>query len=280
MAKVNQCSMSPEYVEQQLNSTLDSADPIRAESLVRLRRTREVKLKGQEREKIRLTAKLGENHPRVQSLQTKVEQNKVYVRTLKVESARAQTEAPVVESDSWVVHGRVLNKELAPVPGMKVALYDKGGCPIQTCGREYTDNTGYFKLTIKNVSSDPADSTTGNEPMDGFIYVIDSNNVTIHEDKRPLPIVAGQVQYIEIILDGGGVVGTPIPDTGRPTQTGTRYLGNSNSKELHDLKNQQPGCQIDEIKTDHRVNFKTQKEALALGYDYCAYCFGKDKSKR
>jgi hypothetical protein len=300
MAKANQCSISPEQAEQQLNSTLDSADPLRAQSLVRLRRTREVKLKGQEREKIRLTAKLGENHTRVQSLQTKVDQNKVFIRTLRVESDRAQTEAPVVESDSWLVHGRVLNDRLEAVPGMKAALYDRSGCPIQTCGSEITDKTGYFKLTIKNVadgaqataatnenivddaraaaaintniSDDAGDTAATNENMDGFLYVLDKDDVTVHRDKRPLAILAGQAQYLEVVLDDG--------DVDRPTQPKTRYLGNSNSRELHDLNNQKPACQIDEIRVDHRINFKTQKEAVAMGYDYCAYCFGKEKSKR
>ena len=39
-------------------------------------------------------------------------------------------------------------------------------------------------------------------------------------------------------------------------------------------------CRIDEIRPDHRVYFNTQREAQAAGYDYCAYCFGKEKSKR
>lgn len=60
----------------------------------------------------------------------------------------------------------------------------------------------------------------------------------------------------------------------------TRYLGNASTRELHDLKNATPRCQVDEIKPEHRVAFKTEKEALAAGYDYCAYCFGKEKSKR
>jgi hypothetical protein len=65
------------------------------------------------------------------------------------------------------------------------------------------------------------------------------------------------------------------------TATGkTRFLGNSHARELHDLENVKKQCQFDEIKPDHRVYFRTEREALAAGYDHCRYCFGKDKSKR
>lgn len=286
MARVNRCNIPQSQVQHELDQTIKSADPVRAESLNKLQRIRTTRVKNQERERLRLTEKLGSEHPRVLVLQTKIETNKELIHNLKLETARAKTEAPVVESDSWVVHGRVLNTQREPVPGMKAALYDKNGCPIQTCGREMTDKTGYFKLTIKDITDDTTAGAAKNGPREGFLYVLDNNNVIVHEDKRPLPIKAGQAQYLEIVLDDGDVVGRPqpgpedVPDVDRPPQPKTRYLGNSNKRELHDLKNQKLACQIDEIKADHRVNFKAQKEALALGYDFCAYCFGKDKSKR
>lgn len=60
----------------------------------------------------------------------------------------------------------------------------------------------------------------------------------------------------------------------------TRYLGNAYSEEIHDLDNQTDGCQINEIRIDRRHFFNTVEEALNLGYDYCAYCFGRDLSER
>jgi hypothetical protein len=39
-------------------------------------------------------------------------------------------------------------------------------------------------------------------------------------------------------------------------------------------------CQINQISLDRRVYFRTQREAIAAGYDYCAYCFEKGKSQR
>jgi hypothetical protein len=300
MATVKTCNIPQSQVEHELDQAIRSADPVRAESLQNLHRVRTVKTKNQERERLRLAQKLGDEHPRVMALQAKIDTNYEVVRNLNMESVRARTEVPTVEKDSWLVHGRVLNGRLEAVPGMKTAVYDRTGCPIETCGSEITDKTGYFSLTIKNVADvgrataamkketvdearavnatirktvdDGGDEATVMKNMEGFLYVLDRNNVILHRDKRPLAISPGQVQYLEIILDDEAV--------DLPAQTETRYLGNSSTRELHDLNNQKSACKIDEIRPDHRVNFKTEKEALALKYDYCAYCFGKDKSKR
>jgi hypothetical protein len=70
-----------------------------------------------------------------------------------------------------------------------------------------------------------------------------------------------------------------VPDD-LDTKKKTRYLGNTSTHELHDLNNEKKNCRIDKIRFDHWINFKTQKGAIEAGYDFCAFCFGKDKSKR
>jgi hypothetical protein len=66
-----------------------------------------------------------------------------------------------------------------------------------------------------------------------------------------------------------------VPGT-RPT----RYLGNSYSTELHDLQNTRPGCRLEEIRFDRRYFFPSVEAAAAGGYDFCAYCFGRELSQR
>lgn len=57
-----------------------------------------------------------------------------------------------------------------------------------------------------------------------------------------------------------------------------RYLGNKNTKEVHDLDNEDTspsGCQIDEIfQAGHAVRFNpdTLEEAHRHGYDDCGKC--------
>ena len=52
-----------------------------------------------------------------------------------------------------------------------------------------------------------------------------------------------------------------------------RYLGNSNTLELHDTNNENTNCQLDEIKSEHRHWYDTLTEAKRdKSYDNCAWC--------
>lgn len=54
-----------------------------------------------------------------------------------------------------------------------------------------------------------------------------------------------------------------------------RYLGNTNTLELHDTDSEQSNCQLDEIKFAHRRWYDTATEAQRdLAYDNCAWCIG------
>lgn len=58
-----------------------------------------------------------------------------------------------------------------------------------------------------------------------------------------------------------------------------QHLGNKNTKEVHDLNNKKPNCQINEIKREHRIYFNpdTLDQAHRQGYDNCAWCIGDSK---
>jgi hypothetical protein len=70
------------------------------------------------------------------------------------------------------------------------------------------------------------------------------------------------------------------PGRAAPSEMPTRYLGNSYSEELHDLDNEKTSCQLNELRIDRRHFFTNIDQALNLGYDYCAYCFGRELSQR
>jgi len=53
-----------------------------------------------------------------------------------------------------------------------------------------------------------------------------------------------------------------------------QYLGNTNTKEVHNLFNRQTNCQINEIRFEHRRDFSSLAVAHAQGFDNCAYCIG------
>lgn len=69
---------------------------------------------------------------------------------------------------------------------------------------------------------------------------------------------------------------------GRPLaqETPTRFMGNTLKEEIHDVVNSKKACQLDEIRVDRRYYFNSIDEALSLGYDRCAFCFGRAGSDR
>lgn len=54
-----------------------------------------------------------------------------------------------------------------------------------------------------------------------------------------------------------------------------RYLGNTNTLEVHDTDNEKTNCQLDEILVAHRKWYDTLASAKAdKSYDNCAWCIG------
>ena len=62
---------------------------------------------------------------------------------------------------------------------------------------------------------------------------------------------------------GGGFYGTSMV---------TECLGNTNSKKVHILSKSKANCRIDQMNSEHKVYFTSLEEAIAYGYNYCAYC--------
>jgi hypothetical protein len=77
-----------------------------------------------------------------------------------------------------------------------------------------------------------------------------------------------------------GPVSAPVTPAPTLPPGSARYLGNSHTRELHDLLNLRRQCQIDEIPIDRKYPVQRIEDALALGYDFCAYCFGPGWSTR
>ena len=51
--------------------------------------------------------------------------------------------------------------------------------------------------------------------------------------------------------------------------------GDTHTLEVHDTRNEQTNCQLDEIRPDHRRSYDSLIEATHdLPYDNCAWCLG------
>src|SRR5215471_18374048 len=102
--------ISFDEVSRQFDRGIAGADAMRADGLARLNVMRSVKDSRMKSEKARLTEKLGPTHPRVTEIDNRLQLNAAMMRDLKLETARARTEAPQVEANSWVLHGYVRDK--------------------------------------------------------------------------------------------------------------------------------------------------------------------------
>lgn len=111
-----------------------------------------------------------------------------------------------------------------------------------------------------------------------FVRAIDPEDDSICADSTLIAPSPGVCNYRDLILNIDQSQ-KYISDLDKDRRS-SRYLGNSSTRELHDIRNEQAACQIDEIRIDRCVRFKSTREAEALGYDYCAYCFGREKSRR
>ena len=56
--------------------------------------------------------------------------------------------------------------------------------------------------------------------------------------------------------------------------SGKRYLGNTNTNEVHDLEKEKPGCKIDDIRVQHIKMFVSFEDAKKEKFDNCAHCIG------
>ena len=59
---------------------------------------------------------------------------------------------------------------------------------------------------------------------------------------------------------------------------GEKYLGNSHTKQVHDLDKENALCRIDDIiKAGHDKPLNSLQMARSLGYYSCNWCFGGTK---
>lgn len=60
---------------------------------------------------------------------------------------------------------------------------------------------------------------------------------------------------------------------------GNRYIGNTNTNEVHDLDKEESSCQINRIKDSHVKTFvpDTHSQAKSEGFDNCAHCIGNSR---
>jgi hypothetical protein len=175
--------------KQSLSENIAGADCARATALDGLRQLRDVKDRTLRRERERLVARYGPEHPRVAVATRSIESNGLLQQDLRIAFELASMPTAKSDDSGWQLRGHVRNQG-AGVQGLTVNLCDETGAWIRAAGYSCTDKNGFFTLSIASREL----------PKAAFIRVTDSLKAVLYLDKQATVPVLGEVAYREIVL--------------------------------------------------------------------------------
>lgn len=179
---------------------LQQLDSARAEGLQRASAIQATQAAGAARERDRLAAKYGADHPRVQQADARVQAEAQLSTAVSTHAERAAAPVPRVDDATWVVSGRVLTADGKPAPAVTVSLHRDGEWD-RASGYACTDANGAFSLTV------PANAS-GTQPRE---LVASQGGAVLYRDPRPLTPAPGTVDTRVVVLPAGAGL-CPPPD--------------------------------------------------------------------
>jgi len=279
--KPDQNRIPLQEVESKLKDGLGQADALRHEGLVGLSQMKRAKLVQTRRERGRVEAKYDADHRLVQQLDRQMiaeHQTMVFTR---MERDKAAIEIPAREKDQFILFGHVKDEDGYPLRDYQIGLYVDTKAKAVALVDDASDECGVFHLSVPVAAVSQAETATvathvvsidARQQELLYLMVMNSSGKTVHKDSYPIQPVAGGLVYRDIIISEVSQAGCGCCQT--------QFLGNSNTRELHDLSNEKPRCYLAKMKPDHRVYFSSVKQAQQADYDFCAYCFSRQQSKR
>jgi hypothetical protein len=263
-----------------IDASFDKVENLRREGLERIKLFHSVKNKALKKEKERLSAKLGADHLRVKRVAARLQYNQGLFKDLNVEIEKAKIRVPSFDKDSWMVHGRVLDKDKKGVSGLTVGLFDEKGNWVKKLGYGCTDKRGYFYIIYPKNGEEKKEGKEVPESMELFLYVSNKDYKILYKNSEPLFVKIGQVDYREIYLTDEEVCPTPEPvkrevppkkeDIGRVRLEELKEIGPQLSEKLRKagIKNIEAFLEADEARLKKiLVNVdvrKMKKEASSL----------------
>jgi hypothetical protein len=295
--------ISFDQVEEVLAGSGKRADALRLDSFEALIHIKRARLVQTRRERARVAERHGEQSEAVRRADRRMALEHRFLVSSRAE--RDRLKAPTAERDeqTWQLHGYVRDQDGFPRAGYTVALFPDADGVKPALMTTKTNKQGYFHFRYA-----PDGSTAKEKREKAAAYAAELRlNTNVEELKKarasrvrllaqalrnpvyigtqgnkqsdpsvqpqPLYPAPGMIAYRDITVDDPS-------DTGKRCHFATRLLGNSVTKELYDLDNEQPGFQLAAIRPDHRVYFLSEEQAQKLGYDYCGHCDGREKPKR
>ena len=107
---------------------------------------------------------------------------------------------PVAGSDTWIVRGRVTDKEGKGLSNLVVSVYDKDLIFDDELGQTETDDKGEYSLTYH--TEDFRDLIE--KKPDIYVKVLDQKGKTLYTSKKKLRYEAGRVEIVNVQIEDEG----------------------------------------------------------------------------
>ena len=182
-----------------LQDALTLIEDIRQDFLNSLREIEILSQAMLQREVKRLSRKLGADHPRVQNLETQLNNKLTLIKVLEAELELAKFRVPEVDPDAWVVQGKVVDEESKQGMGkVIVSLYDKDLFFDDVLGTTITDDEGKFEITYRT----EAFRDLFEAKPDLYVKVLDATGKTLYCSRKPLRPEASHIETFNIAISG------------------------------------------------------------------------------
>jgi hypothetical protein len=197
-----------------------NSDAQTAQQLGGLTLVRQARINQQQREATALTAEYGATDADVVALKTSIGAQQAVASVLGATRDIANTTAPTVPANGWVLHGRVRDKNLQPIATLSICLVDEQKSWLG--GYAYTDATGYFTLSNTPAASAPAPS-----PLSAYLEILNQSGQPLYIDSTAFTLNADASLYRDIVLASQTPLGSPPPGAPPVKTTKTKRAASS-----------------------------------------------------
>jgi hypothetical protein len=191
----------------------------------------------------RLDKKLGAQHPRVRQMKSRLKSNLQIINSLEVERQLSRIEAPQVEGEAALIHGRIADEDGLGIEGLTVRLMDQPGNPVRGASEAVTDTSGYFALALEPETVDGLNAAASRAGI--FLGVFTKRRRLVYQQPNPLTLARSARLLVKISLKRLELISEPLPT---PTAViAPNLVGMTEKEALATL--QEVGMQLGQRKT-------------------------------
>jgi hypothetical protein len=154
----------------------------------------------------------------VTAVQTSIQANKLSIAKFGAVSDQASTPVPSIPANGWVLHGRVRDAQLQPVPKFTALLTDQEKTWQRQYGYAFTDASGYFSVAYAPpASAEPAaaspptsaETARAAAAVSLYLQVLNGAGDPVYFDSQAITLVPGVSPYRDIVLPDTEPLGSP-----------------------------------------------------------------------